>query len=261
MASEKSEAITEQNFELAATLRDKEKELRDEYDKMRADWERRKNSEELSLSESDVADIVTQWTQIPVSRLLESDAERLGGLKERLASRVIGQESAVAAVSSAILRGRTGLGDPKRPIGSFIFAGQTGVGKTELCRALASALFGSDDAMIRLDMSEYMEKQETTSRRLFSGKEAVIIFIPTLSIMVYPVVPVAAIRIPVRPFFTESSFSSGERFLSPLENAIKTHPAKIISIPATAAAERLFPIPSTAVTAMVRNTGRARAMG
>lgn len=162
MASEKSEAITEQNFELAATLRDKEKELRDEYDKMRADWERRKNSEELSLSESDVADIVTQWTQIPVSRLLESDAERLGGLKERLASRVIGQDGAVAAVSSAILRGRTGLGDPKRPIGSFIFAGQTGVGKTELCRALASALFGSDDAMIRLDMSEYMEKHSVS---------------------------------------------------------------------------------------------------
>ncbi len=162
IASEKAEAITEQNFELAASLRDKEKLLTDEYNKLRDEWDRRKSSEELSLSEGDVADIVTQWTGIPVSRLLESDSQRLAGLKERLSSRVIGQDSAVAAVSSAILRGRTGLGDPKRPIGSFIFAGQTGVGKTELCRALAFALFGSDDVMIRLDMSEYMEKHSVS---------------------------------------------------------------------------------------------------
>ena len=155
---EKAEAIAEQNFELAASLRDKEKQLTEKYDKMREEWERRKSAEELALSEGDVADIVTQWTSIPVSRLLESDAQKLSSLKERLSERVIGQDKAIDALSSAILRGRTGLGDPKRPIGSFIFAGQTGVGKTELCRALSSALFGNDEAMIRLDMSEYMEK-------------------------------------------------------------------------------------------------------
>ena len=162
IASEKAEAITEQSFELAASLRDKEKQLSAEYDKMRKEWEERKNSEELILSEGDVADIVTQWTSIPVSRLLESDAQKLSSLKERLQSRVIGQDRAVEAVSSAILRGRIGLGDPGRPIGSFIFTGQTGVGKTELCRALSSALFGSDEAMIRLDMSEYMEKHSVS---------------------------------------------------------------------------------------------------
>ena len=158
LESEKAEAITEQSFERAAALRDRERELREEYNKVKAEWENRKNLEELVLGENDVADIVTQWTGIPVSRLVESDAKRLSELSTRLSERVIGQESAIESLSGAILRGRTGLGDPKKPIGSFIFAGQTGVGKTELCRALAEALFGSENAMIRLDMSEYMEK-------------------------------------------------------------------------------------------------------
>ena len=155
---EKGEAITEQNFELAASLRDREKELRKRYETVKGEWEKRKKDENLTLSESDIADVVTQWTQIPVSRLLEDEGERLRTLEGRLGERVVGQESAIAAVASAIRRSRTGLSDPKRPIGSFIFAGPTGVGKTELCRALSSVLFGSDDSMIRLDMSEYMEK-------------------------------------------------------------------------------------------------------
>ncbi len=156
--SEKIEAVTEQNFELAASLRDREEELKTKYREAKDEWERRKNIEDLTLYESDVADIVTGWTGIPVSSLLRSESERLLHLEEKLCERVIGQDSAAAAVASAIQRSRTGLRDPSRPIGSFIFAGQTGVGKTELCRALADALFGSDDAMIRLDMSEYMEK-------------------------------------------------------------------------------------------------------
>ena len=156
--SEKAEAITEQNFEAAATLRDRELALREKYDKAKAEWDKRKTDDDLTLRESDVADIVTQWTGIPVTKLMESEGERLASLEERLSEQLIGQSDAIKAVSSAIRRGRMGLKDPNRPIGSFIFAGQTGVGKTELCRALATLLFGSYDAMIRLDMSEYMEK-------------------------------------------------------------------------------------------------------
>ncbi len=160
--NEKAEAITEQNFELAATLRDKENELRENYRTVKLEWEQRKNGEELMLKECDIADVVTQWTGIPISGLLENESEKLCQLEERLSSRVIGQEKAIASVASAIRRNRSGLGDPNRPIASFIFAGQTGVGKTELCRALASSLFGCDDAMIRLDMSEYMEKHSVS---------------------------------------------------------------------------------------------------
>ena len=162
LESEKAEAITEQNFELAAALRDRETELKRKYDSDKAEWELRKNVENPTLKESDVADIVTQWTGIPVSRLMESETEKLARLENELNARVIGQDAAVAAVAGAIRRGRTGLKDPSRPIGSFIFAGQTGVGKTELCRALAEALFGSNDSMIRLDMSEYMEKHSVS---------------------------------------------------------------------------------------------------
>ncbi len=159
---EKAEAITEQNFELAASLRDKEKELREKYDRVREEWERRKSDQELILKECDIADVLTQWTGIPTNNLLEAETDRLSALEDRLSSRVIGQDQAISSVSSAIRRSRTGLSDPKRPIGSFIFAGQSGVGKTELCRALSSALFGSDEAMIRLDMSEYMEKHSVS---------------------------------------------------------------------------------------------------
>ncbi len=160
--NEKAEAITEQNFELAATLRDKENELRENYRSIKLEWEKRKSGEELILKECDVADVVTQWTGIPLSGLLEDENKKLCRLEERLSSRVIGQDKAIAAVSGATRRSRSGLGDPERPIASFIFAGQSGVGKTELCRALASALFGSDDAMVRLDMSEYMEKHSVS---------------------------------------------------------------------------------------------------
>ena len=156
--AEKSEAITAQDFELAASLRDKENELRDRLGRIKGEWENFCNREEIVLSDSDIADVLTQWTNIPVGKLIEDEGERLAALESRLSERVIGQEAAIRAVSAAIRRGRAGLSDPKRPIGSFIFAGQTGVGKTELCRALADSLFGSDDAMIRLDMSEYMEK-------------------------------------------------------------------------------------------------------
>ena len=156
--SEKIEAVSEQNFELAATLRDREDELKQKYRTAKDEWEKRKSLEHLTLCEGDIADIVTQWTAIPVSSLLQSESERLLHLEDKLRERVIGQDDAARAVASAIQRSRTGLRDPSRPIGSFIFAGQTGVGKTELCRALAEALFGSDEAMIRLDMSEYMEK-------------------------------------------------------------------------------------------------------
>ena len=162
LESEKAEAICEQSFERAAALRDRERELREEYNRIKNEWEERRNNEEPVLEEADVADIVTQWTGIPVSRLLETESKRLTELSARLSKRVIGQDKAIDSLSSAILRGRTGLGDPKRPIGSFIFAGQTGVGKTELCRALAEALFGSENAMIRLDMSEYMEKHSVS---------------------------------------------------------------------------------------------------
>ena len=159
---EKAEAITEQNFESAAALRDREIELRRRFTEAKEAWEKRKRNDRLILSENDVADIVTEWSGIPVSRLLESESERLSTLEERLSKRVIGQDEAISAVSSAIRRGRIGLKDPSRPIGSFIFAGQTGVGKTELCRAMADLLFGSQDAMIRLDMSEYMEKHSVS---------------------------------------------------------------------------------------------------
>ena len=155
---EKAEAITEQNFELAAALRDRESELRQKLDSSREKLDRQKAGDHLTLTEGDVADVVTAWTSIPVSKLMESDAARLSSLEERLSEQVVGQKEAIRALSAAVRRGRTGLKDPARPIGSFIFAGQTGVGKTELCRALADVLFGGKDSMIRLDMSEYMEK-------------------------------------------------------------------------------------------------------
>ncbi len=155
---EKAEAITEQNFELAAALRDREDQLRQDYRLLRDEWEKIKDDSELTLSEGDIADVLTQWTGIPAGKLVEDEGARLASLEDRLRARVIGQDRAIRAISSAIRRGRAGLSDPKRPIGSFIFAGQTGVGKTELCRALADALFGGENSLIRLDMSEYMEK-------------------------------------------------------------------------------------------------------
>ena len=159
LTRQKSEAINEQNFEIAALLRDREIRIEKRLEAARTEWEKLTGADTPSLTEAEIADIVTVRTGIPVSRLLESEAERLLCLEKRLSERVIGQDSAITAVSNAIKRGRVGLKDPRRPIGSFIFAGGTGVGKTELCRAMSEAIFGNEDKLIRLDMSEYMEKQ------------------------------------------------------------------------------------------------------
>ena len=160
---EKKEAIRHQDFEKAAALRDQERCLRQEIDLKRAAWAEKQSTARDVVTEDDIAAIVALWTGIPAQRMTESEAERLLHLEDVLHSRVIGQEEAVSAVSRAIRRARAGLKDPKRPIGSFIFLGPTGVGKTELCRALGEAMFGDEDAVIRIDMSEYMEKH-TTSR-------------------------------------------------------------------------------------------------
>ncbi|MBR4501526.1 MAG: ATP-dependent Clp protease ATP-binding subunit [Clostridia bacterium] len=164
---EKQEAIDRQDYEKAAFMRDREASLRKEIDEKRGAWEKQKNQAKDTVGAEDIAEVVSGWTGIPVSRMTQSEAERLLNLEETLHKRVIGQEEAVSAVSKAIRRARAGLQDPKRPIGSFIFLGPTGVGKTELCRALAEAMFGDENAMIRLDMSEYMEKH-TVSRMVGS---------------------------------------------------------------------------------------------
>ena len=162
LAHEKEEAISAQDFERAARLRDDEKTLKETYDQRRAEWEKSQSGTALSVDAGDIADVVTQWTGIPVNRLLEEESEKLLRLDEELKARVIGQDSAVEAVSRAIRRGRMGLKDPKRPVGSFIFMGPTGIGKTELAKALAEVMFGDSSAMIRLDMSEYMEKHSVS---------------------------------------------------------------------------------------------------
>ena len=154
---EKEAAITAQDFEQAAVLRDKEKELEADIASKQEDSNKESESK-LVVTESEIAAVVSEWSGIPVSRVAEEESERLLKLEEELHQRVIGQEEAVVAVSKAVRRARAGLKDPKRPIGSFLFLGPTGVGKTELARSLASNLFGDENAMIRIDMSEYMEK-------------------------------------------------------------------------------------------------------
>jgi len=155
---EKEEAITNQEFEKAATIRDTEKNLKAKLLNLTEQWKKDNRISSDSVTEEDIAEIVSIWTGIPVKKLEDGDAERLLHLEETLHKRVIGQNEAVTAISKAVRRGRTGLRDPKRPIGSFIFLGPTGVGKTELSRALAESLFGEEKALIRVDMSEYMEK-------------------------------------------------------------------------------------------------------
>ena len=161
--ADKKEAIAHQDYETAARLRDEERSLKAEIDQKREAWNEGKPKVELSVSEDDVAAIVSGWTGIPVTKMTQSEKERLLHLEDVLHARVIGQDEAISAISRAIRRARAGLKDPKRPIGSFIFLGPTGVGKTELCRALGEAMFGDESAVIRVDMSEYMEKH-TTSR-------------------------------------------------------------------------------------------------
>ena len=162
LAQEKEEAIRLQNFETAASLRDDEKELQAEYQIAKNHWDSHKAESNLTVSEQDVADIVTLCTGIPLNELVKSENDKLLQMEERLNEIVIGQSSAIEALARAIRRGRLGLKDPKRPIGSFLFLGPTGVGKTELTKALSGVLFGDINAMIRLDMSEYMEKHSVS---------------------------------------------------------------------------------------------------
>ena len=162
IVKEKEKAIIGQDFEGAARLRDKEKELGAELWRERTIWEETARSEKREVGEEDVAEVVTRWTSIPTTRLVESESEKLSTLADRLRERVVGQDRAVEVLSNAIKRSRLGLSDPDRPIGSFIFLGPTGVGKTELAKALSENLFGSSDALIRFDMSEYMEKHSVS---------------------------------------------------------------------------------------------------
>ena len=162
LSAEKSEYVRTQEFEKAAQVRNREKELREKLENDKKDWEEKKRQSYPSIGEEDIADVVTAWTSIPVAKLAKEESEKLLHLDELLKKRVIGQDEAVSTVARAIRRGRTGLSDPKRPQGSFIFCGPTGVGKTELSKALAEALFGDENAIVRFDMSEYMEKHSVS---------------------------------------------------------------------------------------------------
>ncbi|HEU0012050.1 MAG TPA: ATP-dependent Clp protease ATP-binding subunit [Longimicrobium sp.] len=158
IAAKKDEAIRDQDFERAAELRDNERDLQRRIQEREKSWEEERKTNRPALSEEDVAFIVSRWTGIPVTRLKQAETARLVNMEEELHNRVVGQDRAIQAISRAIRRSRAGLKDPKRPIGSFVFAGPTGVGKTELARALAEFLFADRNALIRVDMSEYMEK-------------------------------------------------------------------------------------------------------
>jgi ATP-dependent Clp protease ATP-binding subunit ClpC len=162
-SKEKEEAVRCQEFEKAARLRDQEKTLREELERKRNSWSQKNQTTTDTVTEEEIAEVVASWTGIPVKKLAQEEAERLVNMEDILHKRVVGQDEAVKAVARAIRRGRVGLKDPKRPVGSFIFLGPTGVGKTELSKALAEAMFGDEKAMIRIDMSEYMEKH-TVSR-------------------------------------------------------------------------------------------------
>ena len=154
---EKEEAIRVQDFEKAATLRDKVNAEKEKLEKEKKKWQSKNSKNVMNLTEEDIAEVIASWTGIPVNKITQDENDKLKHLEETLHKRVIGQNEAVEAVSKAIRRGRVGLKDPNRPIGSFLFLGPTGVGKTELSKALAEALFGNESAMIRVDMSEYME--------------------------------------------------------------------------------------------------------
>ena len=157
ISKEKEEAVRSQDFEKAATLRDKEHEAKDKLEKEKQKWESKNSKEVITLTQEDIAEVISSWTRIPVKKLTQDENEKLRNLEKSLHERVVGQNEAVEAVAKAIRRGRVGLKDPNRPIGSFLFLGPTGVGKTELSKALAESLFGNEDSMIRIDMSEYME--------------------------------------------------------------------------------------------------------
>ena len=160
LRKEKEAAVTAQEFEKAAGFRDKERRLSEEIEKSRNEWQKRRNNEEPIVDSEQIAQIVAEWTGIPVVQLTEEESSRLLRMEEEIHKRMVDQEEAVNAVARSIRRARSGLKDPKRPIGSFLFLGPTGVGKTELARSLAEFLFGGEDAMVRFDMSEYMERHE-----------------------------------------------------------------------------------------------------
>lgn len=163
LEQEKSSAVNEQDFERAAKIRDEQKSVKKELEKLSKDWHEQANAVSGEVTKDDIAAIVADWTKIPVVELTKEESERLLNMEQILHDRVVGQDEAVSAVAKAIRRGRVGIKDPNRPMGSFIFLGPTGVGKTELCKALAQSMFGDENAMLRLDMSEYMEKH-TVSR-------------------------------------------------------------------------------------------------
>lgn len=159
---EKEDAIKVQKFETAAKLRDEERQLKEKLEKEKDKWNHKKTKAVTTLTQEDIAEVISSWTGIPASKITQDENKKLRNLEASLHKRVIGQNEAVEAVSKAIRRGRVGLKDPKRPIGSFLFLGPTGVGKTELSKALAECLFGKEDAMIRIDMSEYMESHSVS---------------------------------------------------------------------------------------------------
>ena len=162
VSEQKKAAVESEEFEKAAKLRDKEESLKKELEEKKNGWNKKSNETDLIVGAEEICDIIASWTGIPVKKLAQQEQERLMNMEQILHERVVGQDEAVSAVSKAIRRGRTGLKDPKRPTGSFIFLGPTGVGKTELCKAVAETVFGDENAVIRIDMSEYMDKHNVS---------------------------------------------------------------------------------------------------
>ena len=162
LEKQKEAAIKAEAYEKAGEIKKKQQKKREKIEKVRDRWQKEKTNRKLVVGENEIADVVSGWTKIPVKKLEEEESERLKRLESILHERVVGQDEAVTAVAKAIRRGRVGLKDPRRPIGSFLFLGPTGVGKTELCKALAEAMFGTESALIRVDMSEYMEKHSVS---------------------------------------------------------------------------------------------------
>lgn len=162
LEDQKEAAIKAEAYEKAGAIKKKQEKKKEKIEKIREKWQKEKDTKSLVVDENEIADVVSSWTKIPVQKLEEGEGERLRNLESILHERVIGQEEAVTAVAKAIRRGRVGLKDPKRPIGSFLFLGPTGVGKTELSKALSEAMFGTENALIRVDMSEYMEKHSVS---------------------------------------------------------------------------------------------------
>ena len=162
MTKEKEAAINDQDYEVAANLRDAEAAAKESLDTIRASWQETQGADMAQVTEEDIAQVVAMWTGIPVTRIAQEESERLMHMEDALREKVIGQDEAIDTIAKAVRRARAGLKDPKRPIGSFIFLGPTGVGKTWLAKALAEFMFGSEDALIKIDMSEFMERHNVS---------------------------------------------------------------------------------------------------